>query len=67
MHLDPKIVNLVVGAVVVAWLSITIAGVFLPNVEMPAGLNTIFLGIAGTAVAASKLGGKKDDTKGEGE
>lgn len=60
MQLDPKLVQLIVVVVVLAWVGLTVASVVDKDIEVPAQLNTIFMALAGGGVALGVKGKKPD-------
>lgn len=70
MNLDPWLVRLIVGVIVITWLGLTVASTVFPNVQVPASLNGLFMTVAGGVVAMQAKGSKSkssDDDKGGDE
>lgn len=63
MRLDPWLVRIIVGAVVVGWMAALTASIVNPEYEPPESLNALFLSLAGAALA---LRGSSGNDKDEG-
>lgn len=63
MHLDPRLVQIIIGAVVLAWLGLMVASVLRPGIEVPAELHMLAMGIGTAAVATLR----KNDGGGGGD
>ena len=67
MRLDPWLVRIIVGAVVVGWLGALTASIVNPDYQPPESLNALFLALAGSALALRNHNGNSGPKGGDPE